>query len=107
MLCRGLRLRCRRQCCSGELADRAEAAQAREESVGVGDVSSDLRAKFFDAAEFLLFSKTLPEAHLDAFRVDFRRIVEQMSFDAERRTVEGRTRADVRDGAMTFHVALQ
>ena len=46
--------------------DGAEAAEAGEEAVGVGDVAGDLGAQFFGAGEFLFVAKALPETDFDA-----------------------------------------
>src|SRR6266851_5505971 len=82
-------------------------AQARKEFVGAGDVAGNLRAQFFRAAEFLFFTKAFPESHFHPLWCARRLKIDQMGFDAERRTIERWADADVRNRAVAARLAIQ
>ena len=58
-------------------------------------------------AEFLFFAKALPKSYFHTPRGRRRLSIKQVCFDAERRAVKRRARADVRDGAVTASLAFE
>src|SRR5260370_122785 len=91
----------------GRLADGAGMAEAREELVGAGDIEGDLRAQLFGAAELFFLAKTLPKSYFQTLWCRGQLSVQQVRFDAERRAVERRAHADIRNRAMTARFSFE
>src|SRR5205807_106898 len=92
---------------SDRLANGAEAAEARKEFVGAGDVAGDLRAQFFRSIELLLVAKAFPKPHFDSlwWRKELR--IQKVRLDAERGCIKRGAHPDVGDRAAAALLAVQ
>jgi len=87
--------------------DGTEAPQAGKEFAGARDVGGDLLAQLLGTAELFFLAKAHPKSHFHSLGCPRGLSIEQMCFDAERRAVKCRARANVRDGAVTASFAFE